>query len=502
MLNVYYINYYILFYIYNSSTSVILFLLLFLFFFFSLTFTSKKNYIENISVKFSFTFVTNSFFLFIFFLISLKFFILLFLKEKLLSILAIKTLDNFILLKFLYFISVGQYFTYLGWSLLFLCFLTSSLTLLYLGDRNLFLKGNSLFYFTFFLICTIIMISSSNLLIIFLSFELIFFPSLYFVYSLGYVKKVDKTIYFLLGWTLVGSFLVLCSFGYIYSHYKTLDFNLLIFKSFSYWENIFLFILIFIGFGIKLPIFPFHYWLTKVHVEAPAGFSMFLSGFLVKTALYCFYYISLLFIGTIIKKLCIIWICFCIGEASIKMWSQTDIKKLVAFATIQEMNMIMLCVLLLQFFNNNVILTFILMHGILSTFMFFLVDQLQKRTQTRNIPLLSGACSKFPYFKLYIWIMLIFYLGFPFTVKFILEWNIATLLLIDFGFVGFIIFFLALFFGGVGFTKCWLLILYGNPSKELCLLKNVDFFKKDKYFAILLCVLLFFFNFIFFFLIC
>ena len=45
----------------------------------------------------------------------------------------------------------------------------------------------------------------------------------------------------------------------------------------------------FLGFGFKVPIWPFHYWLTKTHVEAPSGFSMYLSGFLVKTALYGFY---------------------------------------------------------------------------------------------------------------------------------------------------------------------------------------------------------------------
>jgi hypothetical protein len=72
------------------------------------------------------------------------------------------------------------------------------LSLYYLGDRNIFGQGSSVLYFIYFLFCTVIMIESSNLLVIFISFELIFFPSLYFVYSLGYVKKIDKAIYFLL----------------------------------------------------------------------------------------------------------------------------------------------------------------------------------------------------------------------------------------------------------------------------------------------------------------
>jgi len=55
------------------------------------------------------------------------------------------------------------------------------------------------------------------------------------------------------------------------------------------WEDSELFlisILFFIGFGVKIPIWPFHYWLTRVHVEASTGFSIFLSGFLVKAAVF------------------------------------------------------------------------------------------------------------------------------------------------------------------------------------------------------------------------
>lgn len=48
-------------------------------------------------------------------------------------------------------------------------------------------------------------------------------------------------------------------------------------------------LVLFLGFGFKIPIWPFHYWLTKTHVEAPGSFSMYLSGFLVKTALFGLY---------------------------------------------------------------------------------------------------------------------------------------------------------------------------------------------------------------------
>lgn len=63
-------------------------------------------------------------------------------------------------------------------------------------------------------------------------------------------------------------------------------------QTFKTQEAYTIYCLLFIGFGFKIPIWPFHYWLTKTHVEAPSGFSIYLSGFLVKSALYAFFKIS------------------------------------------------------------------------------------------------------------------------------------------------------------------------------------------------------------------
>lgn len=84
------------------------------------------------------------------------------------------------------------------------------------------------------------------------------------------------------------------------------------------------------------------------------------------------------------------------------MWVQVDIKKLIAFATIQEMNMLLVILLLSSNINLNFITLFIVMHGLLSTFMFFLVDQLQKRAQTRNILSLGGFGSKYELFQIHV----------------------------------------------------------------------------------------------------
>lgn len=62
-----------------------------------------------------------------------------------------------------------------------------------------------------------------------------------------------------------------------------------------------------------------HYWLTKTHVEAPAGFSMYLSGFLVKTAVYAFYKFSNS-LGYELETFIFVTICaFGVADSSLKM---------------------------------------------------------------------------------------------------------------------------------------------------------------------------------------
>ena len=103
--------------------------------------------------------------------------------------------------------------------------------------------------------------------------------------------------------------------------------------------------LFFIGFGVKIPVWPFHYWLTRVHVEASTGFSIFLSGFLVKGAVFVCWKV-IVGLGLCNTSLVFTSIClFSVLDGVLKLPLQTDIKKQVAFATVFEMGLIYLFIL-------------------------------------------------------------------------------------------------------------------------------------------------------------
>lgn len=355
-------------------------------------------------------------------------------------------------------------------TLIFLSLITTVVSWIYLSERYLMHSLFNVFYFIIFIICTILMTSTNDLFTMFLYFEFLFLPSLYYVYYLGYSKKVDATVGFLLRWTFAGSLCVLMGLCYLYKLASTTTFDLVMLTFFGKFEFFLFFFCFFLGFSVKIPTWPFYYWLTKVHVEAPTGFSIFLSGFLVKTAFYCLTYFLLFFDNA--TYICIA-LSICIWgslDSSARMWTSTDIKRLIAFATIQEMNLILI---FFFFFNSNyvsILNCFLLVHGVLSTYLFFLIDQVQKQTTSRNLLNLSGMSVIVPFIALFVWISLLVYRGFPIFIKFIIEWELLNSLVFNFGLLGFLFFFVISFFGVLGFARIWFTVLYGSP---------INFFARD-----------------------
>ena len=350
-------------------------------------------------------------------------------------------------------------------AVLLLCFITGIVCLDILGSKNLLKNVNNLSIFYIFNIFVTIMVSSNNLLIMFLSFEFIFLPTLYFVFKTGYSKKIDKAGQILLYWTLFGSFLVLCNLTYIYYVYNTLDFFFLSKQKFSSNESRILFFNFFLGFGIKIPLVPFHFWLLKVHVESPTAFSIFLSGFLVKSALYClFMLVSILNIESN-QFFILLWILYSLLISSLGLARQIDIKKLIAWATIQEMSFMLLFLLFKQFFLTYTCILFVVLHGLMSTYMFYIVDILQRRFKTRSILFIKGLNFIAPKMSLYIWFLILLFSGFPLTAKFIIEWNLMSLMINNNNVILICTILFVNFLGTIFFCKIMFTILYGTPEK-------------------------------------
>lgn len=302
---------------------------------------------------------------------------------------------------------------------------------------------------------------TSSYVLFFLFYELLLIPSFFFVYRISPAKtSIQSSLYFVM-WTQIGSFLVFLSVVICIWLTGSQNFNALSMYSFSSNEIIFLQFLLFFGFGIKIPVWPFHYWITKTHVDAPTGFSIFLSGFLVKTALFGFYkfqtHLGYMNNTTFFITLCLMGVI----DASFKMWGQTDLKKLIAYATIQEMGVVYLTVCIGDTTALIGGFLFSVTHAFLSSIFFFIVDVIARRFYTRNIVEINGLLHLAPNLGVMILLSCILYGGIPGSMKFISEVYIFTGLCDINPLSTLIILLVSNVFGLLGFSKIWFNVTFG-----------------------------------------
>lgn len=348
-----------------------------------------------------------------------------------------------------------------------------------IADVKVFFKKTLLIIFMFFFIFIIwCFINETNYFNLFLYYELFLLPSFFLVYYLSPNRRsILASIYFLT-WTQLGSVLVLVALLIVYTKYGT--FETITQPIYS----ITIFFLLFFGFGIKIPMWPFYYWLTKTHVEASSFFSIYLSGFLVKTAVYLF--LKFYSIFSLIQYSQLFLILFLIGviDSSIKMWHQLDLKKLIAFTTVQEMNFLMIPVLWNDYLGEILISFFIITHCLLSTIFFFFIDIINKRFNTRVATQITGLIHVMPTFTLILFLSWIGFSGLPFTIKFTLEICIFNYLLQYNFFLTIISLIIMNIIGLIGFSKAMFNVLFGAPIlKDLIIM---DLTKRELFLFIFL----------------
>lgn len=352
-----------------------------------------------------------------------------------------------------------------GFVLLFLAYIVGFVSLLALDTRLYWKNFRYIFTFNVFVVIVYLYVTTNNLLLFFLFYEFLLLPSFLFVYFVSPSRRaIQASLYFVI-WTQIGSVLVLVVVSYILVVVGGGEFDLIRRYVFSDDEVFWLYFLLFAGFGFKVPIWPFHYWLTKTHVEAPSGFSIYLSGFLVKSALYGFYKISTLFVVEISTSVYILICLLGVIDASLKMWGQTDLKKLVAYGTIQEMNLIYL---VFCWGDSSIVIAGIIFtatHAFLSALMFFLVDCLYRRYHTRSLVEVNGLLHITPNLGISILLMTIFFAGLPGTIKFISEFYIFSGFFDISPFMCLTLMVMANVLGLIGFSKAWFNVVFGGFTK-------------------------------------
>lgn len=161
-----------------------------------------------------------------------------------------------------------------------------------------------------------------------------------------------------------------------------------------------LFLLLLVAFGIKLPIFPFHTWMLKVHTEAPPSVVMIHSGILLKMGAYGLIRYGVLLLPDQAKgwalALAILGVVNIIYGA-VLAFRQKDFKLILAYSSISQMGIVMLGIAAFNQIGLQGAMFQMISHGLISALMFLLVGSLYERTHTTLIDQLGGLAKSIPF---------------------------------------------------------------------------------------------------------
>ncbi len=155
----------------------------------------------------------------------------------------------------------------------------------------------------------------------------------------------------------------------------------------------------FMGFGIKVPMFPFHTWLPDAHTQAPTQGSVILAAVLLKLGTYGFIRVALFILPEAAVKwapyiglLAVIGIIY----GALGCLAQTDMKRLIAFSSVAHMGFVMLGIATLTDFGLNAAVFGMVAHGLITGMLFFVAGSVKERYHTLEIKRLGGMLLKAP----------------------------------------------------------------------------------------------------------
>ena len=191
------------------------------------------------------------------------------------------------------------------------------------------------------------------------------------------------------------------------------------------------FALLFIGFAVKLPLWPFHTWLPDAHTDAPTAGSVMLAGVLLKMGGYGLIRVSVAMFPDVISD--IAWLLATAGVINVLYGAfvtvrQTDLKRLIAFSSISHMGFVVLGISSVVGVAGTVSplgITGAAMqmfsHGIITGLLFLVVGFVYDRVHTRHIPDLGGLAHQMPILGTALVLAGLASLGLPGTSGFVSE---------------------------------------------------------------------------------
>jgi len=282
-------------------------------------------------------------------------------------------------------------------------------------------------YYIFLLVLQTGMIGtfiSLDFFLFYVFWEVMLVPMYFLIGIWGSARRLYAAIKFFL-YTLLGSVLMLLGILALYFHYHavtgTYTFDVRALYAMGGWADWFglqywIWLAFFVGFAIKVPMFPFHTWLPDAHTEAPTAGSVILAGVLLKMGTYGFVRFSLPILPEATRYflpyalgLCIVGIIYGAMVALV----QKDWKRLVAYSSVSHLGFCMLGIFALNHQGITGGVLQMINHGLSTGALFLIVGLVYERRHTRLISEYGGLSKVMPVFAVFFMIMMLSSIGMP-----------------------------------------------------------------------------------------
>ncbi|MCA9179400.1 MAG: NADH-quinone oxidoreductase subunit M [Planctomycetales bacterium] len=177
-----------------------------------------------------------------------------------------------------------------------------------------------------------------------------------------------------------------------------------------------IFIALFAGFAIKVPLFPLHTWLPLAHVQAPTAGSVFLAGILLKIGTYGFlrFSIPMLPDASVALAPVLLWLSVIgIIYGAFVALAQTDMKRLIAYSSVSHLGFVVLGLFALNAIAIQGATLQMINHGISTGALFAIIGMLYERYHTRSIDSYSGLSKKMPIMAFFMLLFTFSSIGLP-----------------------------------------------------------------------------------------
>lgn len=328
----------------------------------------------------------------------------------------------------------------------------------------------SIYQYRFFLLLVLLQfniylfIFANNILVFYLLYELMIGLVFFIMHATSNSRGSIEAILFFFGWAIIGSILVGLAVIYIVLTTQTSDFKVIRNFTFTPDEIYLIHWLIFFGFGTKLAIWPFWYWLPRAHVEVSTAMSIFLSCVLIKVCLYGFMRFLYILQDNIVVFPFIFCCILCVFDIAVRLITQMDLKAVVAYGSVLHINLLLILILLDGTKLSLGLILYIWGHSYATAGLFFAVNLIERHFSSRSTFEISGVYSTNPAVGLILLFTVITFLEFPLTFFFWGEFWLWTLLLSVISATTIVLMFITTVVYAIVFFRIWWGILFGAGS--------------------------------------